>query len=170
MAKLVALISACVLTSLAMFGVAAAADRPGAAPAVYVPSEGDYDALFQRVAYKPCCYNNGRFANSTPKTCYRYGGRIVANQYCERRGYGWNNGPYQGQWNNNYGGYNPRKPCCYNRGQYFNSTPKTCRRYGGQTVPQEYCAYAYGYQGGHGYNYNPNQPYNPNNPYNPYNK
>jgi hypothetical protein len=31
------------------------------------------------------------------------------------------------------------KPCCYNNGDYFESSPSTCRRYGGVTVEQEYC-------------------------------
>jgi hypothetical protein len=31
------------------------------------------------------------------------------------------------------------KPCCFNNGQYFNSTPTTCNRYGGRVVPQYYC-------------------------------
>ena len=51
------------------------------------------------------------------------------------------------------------KPCCYNNGQYFNSTPSTCNRYGGQVLPQEYCRgnyrddYGnYGYPGYYGYN------------------
>jgi hypothetical protein len=40
------------------------------------------------------------------------------------------------------------KPCCFNDGQYFNSTPTTCNRYGGRVVPQEYCDRNYnGYNG-----------------------
>src|SRR5262249_24537552 len=35
------------------------------------------------------------------------------------------------------------KPCCYNRGEYFQSTPSTCQRYGGRTVPFEYCERQY---------------------------
>lgn len=35
------------------------------------------------------------------------------------------------------------KPCCRNDGQYFNSTPTTCQRYGGRVVPQEYCQRGY---------------------------
>lgn len=31
------------------------------------------------------------------------------------------------------------KPCCYNNGEYFESTPSTCARYGGRTVSQRYC-------------------------------
>jgi hypothetical protein len=48
------------------------------------------------------------------------------------------------------------KPCCYNNGQYFQSSPSTCHRYGGQTVEQEYCTgYGPGYNNGYynnGYN------------------
>jgi len=40
---------------------------------------------------KPCCYNNGQFFESTPSTCYRYGGRVVNSDRCYRgyydRGY-----------------------------------------------------------------------------------
>lgn len=45
------------------------------------------------------------------------------------------------------------KPCCFNDGQYFNSTPTTCNRYGGRVVPQEYCDRNY-----NGYNERYNQP------------
>jgi len=31
------------------------------------------------------------------------------------------------------------KPCCYNNGDYYNASPKTCRNYGGRVVEQEYC-------------------------------
>jgi len=41
-----------------------------------------------QAAQKPCCYNNGHFEPSTPKTCYRYGGQIVDMRYCYRAGYG----------------------------------------------------------------------------------
>ena len=36
---------------------------------------------------KPCCYNNGGFFQSTPSTCYHYGGRVVDQRYCYRGGY-----------------------------------------------------------------------------------
>jgi len=45
------------------------------------------------------------------------------------------------------------KPCCFNNGQYFNSTPSTCNRYGGRVVPQEYCDRNY-----NGYNERYSQP------------
>jgi hypothetical protein len=35
------------------------------------------------------------------------------------------------------------KPCCYNNGAYFESSPSTCRKYGGRTVPQDYCRGGY---------------------------
>jgi hypothetical protein len=41
------------------------------------------------------------------------------------------------------------KPCCYNNGDYFESSPSTCRRYGGRVVPYEYCGR--GYYGDRGY-------------------
>ncbi len=31
------------------------------------------------------------------------------------------------------------KPCCYNNGDYYNSSSKICRKYGGRTVEQQYC-------------------------------
>jgi hypothetical protein len=31
------------------------------------------------------------------------------------------------------------KPCCYNNGDYFESSPSTCRRYGGRVVEADYC-------------------------------
>ena len=45
------------------------------------------------------------------------------------------------------------KPCCFNDGQFFNSTPSTCNRYGGRVVPQEYCDRNY-----NGYNERYSQP------------
>jgi hypothetical protein len=41
------------------------------------------------------------------------------------------------------------KPCCYNNGDYFESSPSTCRKYGGRVVPVEYCGR--GYYGDRGY-------------------
>jgi hypothetical protein len=35
------------------------------------------------------------------------------------------------------------KPCCYNNGDYFQSSPSTCRNYGGRVVQQEYCQAGY---------------------------
>jgi len=35
------------------------------------------------------------------------------------------------------------KPCCYNNGDYFESSPSTCRNYGGRVVQQEYCVGGY---------------------------
>lgn len=32
------------------------------------------------------------------------------------------------------------KPCCYNNGEYFESTPSTCHRYGGRLVDYRYCS------------------------------
>jgi hypothetical protein len=195
MPKFIALLCACAVAAFGALGLAWAGDRPQASPAVYLPSEAAQDTLFSRVASKPCCYNNGEFFNSTPKTCRKYGGRVVAYDYCERQYWGqwgqWNggfsekpccynngqyfnakpgtcrryggfvvsqdrcNGYYTGQWgqgpwspgwnngwNNGYQ-YNAGKPCCYNNGQYFNSSPSTCRKYGGQTVPQQYCTGGY---------------------------
>jgi hypothetical protein len=43
------------------------------------------------------------------------------------------------------------KPCCYNNGDYFESSPSTCRKYGGRVVQQEYCVGGY-YYGRPGYN------------------
>jgi hypothetical protein len=31
------------------------------------------------------------------------------------------------------------KPCCYNDGEYFHSSNKTCTRYGGRVVSQRFC-------------------------------
>jgi hypothetical protein len=41
------------------------------------------------------------------------------------------------------------KPCCYNSGQYFQSSPSTCQKNGGRTVAQDYCQ-RYGGQNGYG--------------------
>jgi hypothetical protein len=131
MSKLISLICAS-LMAIAAAGAAAAGELPGTSNAAYSSSARSADDLFQRVATKPCCYNNRQFFRTTPKTCYRNGGRVVAAQYCERR--------YDG----GYGGYgDDSKPCCYNNGQFFNTTPKTCRRYGGRVVSQDRC---HGYQ------------------------
>lgn len=35
------------------------------------------------------------------------------------------------------------KPCCRNDGQYFNSSPSTCRKHGGRVVDQRYCQRGY---------------------------
>ena len=56
---------------------------------------------------KPCCYNGGRYFNASPSTCYRYGGRVIRQEYCQRNyyqgGYGYDQGYYGGYGNN--GGY-----------------------------------------------------------------
>lgn len=85
-------------------------------------------------ADKPCCRNNGQFFNATPTTCRRYGGNVVAQWRCDRY-YG---NQYKFNYNDN-NSFNAEKPCCYNNGQYFNSTPSTCRKHGGQTVPMRFC-------------------------------
>lgn len=107
--------------------------------ASYVASPAD--ALFQRVAAKPCCTNNGEAFYSSPSTCRRYGGRVVRYEYCQRAFYGDHNDGYGG---GNYG----NKPCCYNNGQFFNATPRTCRRYGGRLVQQDRCNRYYSDQWG----------------------
>lgn len=88
---------------------------------------------------KPCCYADGRFFHSSARNCNRFGGRVVAIDYC-RRNY---NQPWGDGYDDGYGGGysqgNSNKPCCYNNGQYFNTSPSTCRKYGGYTVPYEYC-------------------------------
>ncbi|MFM9864425.1 MAG: hypothetical protein ACKVRO_12535 [Micropepsaceae bacterium] len=35
------------------------------------------------------------------------------------------------------------KPCCYNSGDYFESSPSTCRKYGGRVVQQGFCRSGY---------------------------
>ena len=52
---------------------------------------------------KPCCYNNGQYYNATPSTCYRYGGRVIQQEYCQRY-YGNNGYGYQGNYGNGYQG------------------------------------------------------------------
>ena len=52
---------------------------------------------------KPCCYNNGGYFNTTPSTCYRYGGRVIRQEYCQRY-YQGNNGYDQRYYGDN-GGY-----------------------------------------------------------------
>lgn len=114
--------------------------------ATYVAAPGAADAFFQRVASKPCCYNDGEYFYSSSSTCRKYGGRVVPQDYCERQYYG--DGGYGG---GGYGGGGPSyggKPCCYNNGQFFNATPKTCRRYGGRVASQERCNRYYDQQWG----------------------
>lgn len=42
-----------------------------------------------QAAPKPCCYtSSGTYANVTSSTCYRYGGRLVPQEYCSRGYYG----------------------------------------------------------------------------------
>lgn len=88
---------------------------------------------------KPCCYSNGQFFNANRKTCNRYGGTLVnqdrCNGYYDDQQWGYGGQDQYGPSNSN----NAEKPCCYNNGRYFNSTPKTCRKYGGRVVRQEYC-------------------------------
>lgn len=92
---------------------------------------------------KPCCYSDGQYFHSTSQTCRRFGGRVVAYDYCRRQypdGYGRDDGYDDDYYDDGYGqGAGSNKPCCYNNGQYFHTSPSTCRRYGGQTVPYEYC-------------------------------
>ena len=45
---------------------------------------------------KPCCYNYGRYYEASPSTCYRYGGRVVPQNYCYRGGY------YDSRYNDDY--------------------------------------------------------------------
>lgn len=58
---------------------------------------------------KPCCYNYGRYYEASPSTCYRYGGRVVPQQYCYRGGY-YDNGYDDGYYDDGYndGPYNDR--------------------------------------------------------------
>jgi hypothetical protein len=172
---------ACASLLVAMTAHAGEASR--ASNASYFTSAGAADVLFQRVAAKPCCYNNGDYFNSTPSTCHKYGGRVVPYEYCERgyrgadNGRSWGGKPCcyaNGQFFNAYrktcrryggtlvrqdrcdgyyddqqwygdDGYAPNaeKPCCYNNGRYYNSTPKTCNKYGGRVVHQRYCTRQY---------------------------
>jgi hypothetical protein len=58
------------------------------------------------------------------------------------------------------------KPCCYASGEYFNSTPSTCQRYGGRVVEQDYCQGNYqgnygNYQGDYGNDYRYGNDYGP---------
>jgi hypothetical protein len=48
------------------------------------------------------------------------------------------------------------KPCCYNNGQYFESTPSTCTRYGGDVVSDRYCGRYSGYDRYDRYDRGPN--------------
>ena len=49
---------------------------------------------------KPCCYNSGQYFNATPSTCYRYGGRVIQQEYCQRYSQS-----YYGYDQQYYGGY-----------------------------------------------------------------
>lgn len=83
---------------------------------------------------KPCCYANGQFFNAGRKTCKRYGGTVVRQERCD----GFYSNQQWGYQNDNYAP-NAEKPCCYNNGRYYNSTPKTCTKFGGRVVQQRYC-------------------------------
>lgn len=125
MLRLLSLICALWLVAIAP---AHAGDATRASNATYVTRGDAADSLFQRVATKPCCYNNGDYFNSTPKTCNKYGGRVVPYEYCERGYRGSDNG-------RSWGG----KPCCFANGQFFNARRNTCQRYGGTLVRQDRC-------------------------------
>jgi hypothetical protein len=93
-----------------------------------------------RYSNKPCCYNDGYFFHSTAKTCHRFGGRVVAFERCTRQYNQWNGyGPNDGYYNDGYGA-GSGKPCCYNNGRYYQTSPSTCRKTGGYTVDFNYCA------------------------------
>ncbi len=80
-------------TLLSLFGASCLAAFATATPAL--------------ASAKPCCYNNGQYYNATPSTCYRYGGRVIQQEYCQRY-YQGNYGNYQGNYGyfqGNYGGY-----------------------------------------------------------------
>jgi len=136
MSKFIAVVCGVVLLGVAALAPAAARQTN----ASYVASPAD--VLFQQVAAKPCCYNNGEAFYSSPSTCRRYGGRVVRYEYCQRAFYGDYNDGYGG------GGNYANKPCCYNNGQFFNATPRTCRRYGGRLVQQDRCNRYYSDQWG----------------------
>lgn len=112
--------------------------RYGGRVVPYEYCERSYYQHFGRDDYwnhsgKPCCYNNGQFFNTTPKTCRKYGGRVVRQERC--------NHYYYGQWGDDgrWGDHSSGKPCCYNRGQYYNTSARTCRKHGGEIAPQRYC-------------------------------
>lgn len=129
MLRYLSLICTSWLFALAAMAPVQAGEASRVSSAAYVTSPGSVDALFQRAASKPCCYNDGDYFYSSPSTCRKYGGRVVHYDYCQRQYYApGNSGP-------SYSG----KPCCFNSGGFFNATPKTCRRYGGRVVSQERC-------------------------------
>lgn len=99
-----------------------------------------YNDYGYRYSNKPCCYNDGYFFHSTARTCRKFGGRVVALERCTRQ----YNRPWGGQggyYNDGYGGYGSDngKPCCYNNGRYYQTSPSTCRKTGGYTVDYNYC-------------------------------
>jgi hypothetical protein len=185
MLKFLSLTCASLLLAMTALVPAYAGEASRASNASYIANMSTADTLFRRVASKPCCYNNGDYFNSTPKTCNKYGGRVVPYEYCERGYRGQDNGRSWGgkpccyangqffnagrrtcqryggtlvrqercdgyyndqQWYNDNDNYNPpnaEKPCCYNNGRYYNSTPKTCNKYGGRVVAQHYCSRPY---------------------------
>jgi hypothetical protein len=146
MSKYLALICTSLLMAMASLTSVQAGE---ASRAAYVTKSNAADVLFQRVATKPCCFNDGEYFRSSPSTCRKYGGRVVQYEYCERQYYNPNQNGY------NYGG----RPCCYNNGQFFNASPRTCRRHGGQPVSQERCdRYYYQQWGDDDYGYNPDKP------------
>ena len=145
MLRILSLICASLIFASAVVAPVQAGEASRASNASFVTSANAADVLFQRVATKPCCYNNGDYFNSTPSTCRKYGGRVVDYEYCERGYRGSDNG-------RSWGG----KPCCYSNGQFFNATRRTCQRYGGTLVRQERCNVYYDDQQWGDGNYAPN--------------
>lgn len=62
-------------TMIALFGATCLGAMATAAPA--------------QADTKPCCYTaSGEYANSSPSTCRKYGGRVVQQEYCQAGYYG----------------------------------------------------------------------------------
>jgi hypothetical protein len=114
------------LTALAAFcmltATASAAGPGGASAAVLDLRDTPLAGLLHDVKYKPCCYNSGNYARATPRTCYRNGGRIVPDQYC--------------QW-----GYQPpvQVCCARKRRVWWSESQYACNYHGGHVVHPRSC-------------------------------
>jgi hypothetical protein len=109
--------AACVIAFFAM-GTAQARNLElgDAQTAEYSSSPSANDGLLQLVT-KPCCRNDGRIFRSSSKTCYRYGGQVIAERACLRmENRNWRN---DRNWNYRTNRFVPSAWTCRNRGGYL---------------------------------------------------
>jgi hypothetical protein len=127
---------ACFL-ALGFAGSAQASQAGGVSKAIYSSTDG---SLLQLASQKPCCYNPhyGNYARSTPKTCRKYGGYVVQEQYCGGYGYGYPVQPGHPGWGGGYQG--GQTVCCKRkRRDWWSPNAYTCRQQGGYVAHHSHC-------------------------------